>query len=85
VGLVDNQLNILRIDSSFVHNFIIFHRGGSSRSGSNYCEMGIDVKWYAQRGQDIVRASCVGCGICSEVCPRGVLKLETSTRASKKI
>jgi len=38
--------------------------------------MGIDVRWYAQRGQNIVRASCVGCGICSAVCPRGVLKLE---------
>jgi ferredoxin len=38
--------------------------------------MGIDVKWYAQRGQNIVRSSCVGCGICSAVCPRGVLKLE---------
>lgn len=44
---------------------------------STYCEMGIDVRWYAQRGQNIVRASCVGCGICSAVCPRGVLKLET--------
>jgi len=43
---------------------------------STYCEMGIDVKWYAQRGQNIIRSSCVGCGICSAVCPRGVLKLE---------
>jgi len=24
----------------------------------------------------IVRASCVGCGVCSAVCPRGVLRLE---------
>ena len=38
--------------------------------------MGIDVRAYAEKGQDIVRASCVGCGICSAVCPRGVLKLE---------
>jgi ferredoxin len=38
--------------------------------------MGIDVRWYAQRGQDIVRSSCVGCGVCSSVCPRGVLNLE---------
>lgn len=38
--------------------------------------MGIDVRSYAQKGENIVRASCVGCGICSAVCPRGVLKLE---------
>jgi len=43
---------------------------------STYCEMGIDVRWYAQRGQNIIRSSCVGCGICAAVCPRGVLKLE---------
>ncbi|NUQ25809.1 MAG: 4Fe-4S binding protein [Saprospiraceae bacterium] len=43
---------------------------------STYCEMGIDVRAYAQKGQDVVRASCVGCGICSAVCPRGVLRLE---------
>jgi Pyruvate/2-oxoacid:ferredoxin oxidoreductase delta subunit len=43
---------------------------------STYCEMGIDVRYYAQRGQDIVRSSCVGCGVCSAVCPRGVLRLE---------
>ena len=43
---------------------------------STYCEMGIDVRAYAQKGQDVVRASCVGCGICAAVCPRGVLRLE---------
>lgn len=43
---------------------------------SKYCEMGIDVRAYAQRNQTFVRASCVGCGICAEVCPRGVLRLE---------
>ena len=41
--------------------------------------MGIDVRSYAQKGQNIVRASCVGCGICAEVCPRGVLKLENGS------
>ena len=43
---------------------------------STYCEQGIDVRAYAQKGENIVRASCVGCGVCSAVCPRGVLKLE---------
>ncbi len=43
---------------------------------SAYCEMGIDVRQYAQNNQDFKRAACVGCGICAHVCPRGVLKLE---------
>ena len=43
---------------------------------SKYCEMGIDVRSYAQANQDFTRASCVGCGLCAEVCPRGVLRLE---------
>ena len=59
--------------------FRITTNGGQCISCGNcstYCEMGIDVKAYAQRQEDIVRASCVGCGICSAVCPRGVLRLE---------
>ncbi len=43
---------------------------------STYCEMGIDVRAYAQKNQTFKRASCVGCGMCAHVCPRGVLKLE---------
>lgn len=61
--------------------FRITTNGGQCISCGNcstYCEMGIDVRWYAQRGQDIVRASCVGCGVCSAVCPRGVLRLENA-------
>lgn len=50
---------------------------------STYCEQGIDVRWYAQRGQNIVRSSCVGCGVCSAVCPRGVLKLENGPEEAR--
>ena len=46
--------------------------------------MGIDVRAYAQKGQNIVRASCVGCGVCSAVCPRGVLKLENGPDNTKR-
>lgn len=52
---------------------------------STYCEQGIDVRWYAQRGQDIVRSSCVGCGVCSAVCPRGVLNLENDLPSTRNI
>jgi polyferredoxin len=44
---------------------------------SAYCEMGIDVRAYAQNNQSFRRASCVGCGMCAHVCPRGVLRLES--------
>lgn len=47
---------------------------------SKYCEMGIDVRSYAQSNTSFTRASCVGCGLCSAVCPRGVLRLEDVTR-----
>lgn len=47
---------------------------------TTYCEMGIDVRSYAQSNQSFTRASCVGCGMCAHVCPRGVLKLENASR-----
>jgi ferredoxin-type protein NapH len=59
--------------------FRITTNGGQCISCGNcstYCEMGIDVRSYAQKGENIIRASCVGCGVCAAVCPRGVLKLE---------
>ena len=76
----------LGIIQRFKSRFRITTNGGQCISCGNcstYCEMGIDVRWYAQRGQDVVRASCVGCGICSAVCPRGVLNLETLPKVKK--
>jgi len=74
------QAAILGIFQRFLSRFRITTNGGQCISCGNcstYCEMGIDVRAYAQRGDNIVRASCVGCGICAAVCPRGVLKLES--------
>lgn len=76
------QAAILGIFQKYFSRFRITTNGGQCISCGNcstYCEMGIDVKAYAQKGQDIVRASCVGCGICSAVCPRGVLRLENGS------
>ena len=70
----------------FKSRFRITTNGGQCISCGNcstYCEMGIDVRWYAQRGQNIVRSSCVGCGVCASVCPRGVLKLETDKEVGR--
>src|SRR5690554_4301376 len=74
---------VLGFQQRFFSRFRITTNGGQCISCGNcstYCEMGIDVRWYAQRGQNIIRSSCVGCGICSAVCPRGVLKLENGPR-----
>lgn len=73
------QAAILGLFQRKKSKFRITTNGGQCISCGNcstYCEMGIDVRSYAQKGQDVLRASCVGCGICSAVCPRGVLKLE---------
>lgn len=51
---------------------------------TTYCEMGIDVRSYAQRNESFTRAACVGCGACAHVCPRGVLKLENKSAANKR-
>lgn len=77
---------ILGIQQRFFSRFRITTNGGQCISCGNcstYCEMGIDVRWYAQRGQNIVRASCVGCGMCATVCPRGVLNLENGAREGR--
>ncbi|MDH3627312.1 MAG: 4Fe-4S binding protein [Acidobacteriota bacterium] len=73
------QAAILGIWQRIFSRFRITTNGGQCISCGNcstYCEMGIDVRAYAQKSENIVRASCVGCGVCAAVCPRGVLKLE---------
>ena len=50
---------------------------------TTYCEMGIDVRSYAQSNESFTRAACVGCGMCAHVCPRGVLKLENASDLQK--
>ncbi|MEO7444807.1 MAG: 4Fe-4S dicluster domain-containing protein [Ferruginibacter sp.] len=77
---------VLGIFQKFKSRFRITTNGGQCISCGNcstYCEMGIDVRSYAQKGQNIVRASCVGCGVCASVCPRGVLKLENGPEENR--
>jgi polyferredoxin len=77
---------VLGLQQRYFSRFRITTNGGQCISCGNcstYCEMGIDVRWYAQRGQNIIRSSCVGCGICSAVCPRGVLNLENGPRPGR--
>ena len=77
---------VLGIIQRFKSRFRITTNGGQCISCGNcstYCEMGIDVRAYAQKGENIIRASCVGCGICATVCPRGVLKLENLTEKGR--
>lgn len=81
------QAAILGLLQKFFSRFRITTNGGQCISCGNcstYCEMGIDVRSYAQKGQNIVRASCVGCGVCAAVCPRGVLKLENGAAINER-
>jgi MinD superfamily P-loop ATPase len=48
------------------------------RNCSTYCEMGIDVRSYAQKEKYRSFFLC-RLRVCSAVCPRGVLKLENDT------
>lgn len=77
---------VLGLLQKYFSRFRITTNGGQCISCGNcstYCEMGIDVRWYAQRGQNVIRAACVGCGVCSSVCPRGVLRLENGPTDSR--
>ena len=76
------QAAILGIFQVFFSRFRITVNGEQCMMCGNcstYCEMGIDVRSYAMNGKNFARASCVGCGLCAALCPRGVLKLENTT------
>ncbi len=40
---------------------------------NTYCEMGIDIRGFAIRGEPVKTTTCVGCGMCIQKCPRRVL------------
>ena len=44
---------------------------------TRYCQMGIDVMRFAQKGQDFSNhnSACIQCGICVQVCPMEVLSV----------
>ncbi len=60
------QAALLGLVQRLFSRFRITTNGGQCMSCGNcsaYCEMGIDVRAYAERSENIVRASCVGCGV----------------------
>jgi ferredoxin len=38
------------------------------------CPVGIEVREYARRGQNVTDSTCISCGTCIEKCPRGTLR-----------
>lgn len=38
------------------------------------CPVGIEVREYARRGQNVTDCRCIACGACIEKCPRGTLR-----------
>ncbi len=38
------------------------------------CPVGIEVREYARRGENVTDSRCIGCGVCIEKCPRGTVK-----------
>lgn len=38
------------------------------------CPVGIEVREYARRGQNITDSRCIACGECVAKCPRGTLR-----------
>ena len=38
------------------------------------CPVGIEVREFARRGENVTDTRCISCGACVEKCPRGTLK-----------
>jgi ferredoxin len=38
------------------------------------CPVGIEVREYARRGENVTDSRCIGCGACIDKCPRGTLR-----------
>jgi len=38
------------------------------------CPVGIEVREYARRGQNVTDSNCINCGDCIAKCPRGTLR-----------
>lgn len=38
------------------------------------CPVGIPVREFARRGQNVTDSRCISCGACIEKCPRGTLR-----------
>ncbi len=38
------------------------------------CPVGIEVREYARRGENVTDSRCISCGACIEKCPRGTLR-----------
>ena len=38
------------------------------------CPVGIPVREYARRGENVTDANCIACGVCIEKCPRGTVR-----------
>jgi ferredoxin len=38
------------------------------------CPVGIEVREYARRGENVTDSRCISCGTCIDNCPRGTLK-----------
>lgn len=46
-----------------------------------HCPVGIDVRSYARQGLPVTDGTCITCGNCINICPRGTLRWEAKPDA----